>query len=121
MKNYLLTVGEEMGNISDYPLWTGSNPLIPKPGGTLGTSENYLYGEHKILAYTVESANQKAPTNPTSVYKYCYTNVGVHLYLCEKAQTIDNNKVFSSKSFAHIFPNIFSLFHKIFLKLIENI
>jgi len=112
-----ITIGEEMGKISGYPLWTGSNPLIPRLGGTLGSSENYLYGEHKILAYTVESAKQKAPTNPNSVYNYCYTNVGVHLYLCEKAQTIDNTKEYTSKSFAYIFPNIFSIVHKIFLKL----
>jgi len=109
-----ITIGEEMGEISGYPLWTGSDPAFPMLGGNLGTSENYLYGEHNILAYTVESARQKAPTNPDSVYNYCYKNVGVHLYLCEKAQTVDNNKDSVSKNFLRSFPHISSLFHRIF-------
>jgi hypothetical protein len=109
-----ITIGEEMGEISGYPLWTGSDPVFPRLGGNLGTSENYLYGEHNILAYTVESARQKAPTNPDSVHNYCYKNVGVHLYLCEKAQTVDNNKDSVSKNFLRSFPRISSLFHRIF-------
>ena len=112
-----IEIGEEMGKISGYPLWTGSNPIIPQLGGTLGTSENYLYGEHKILAYTVESSRQKAPTNPDTVYDICFKNVGVHLYLCEKAQTIDNNKVFVSKGFLEPFPRVLFLLHKILFQL----
>jgi len=112
-----IEIGLEMGKISGYPLWTGSNPIIPKLGGTLGTSENYLYGEHKILAYTVESSRQKSPTNPDIVYDICSKNVEVHLYLCEKAQTIDNNKVLVSNGFLKPFPRVLSLLHKIFLQL----
>ena len=109
-----IEIGEEMEQISGYPLWTGSDTIFPVPGGTLGTSENFLYGEHNILAYTVESARQKSPTNPATVYDICYKNVGVHLYLCEKAQTIDNSV---SKSLAGSFPRVLSLLHKIFPQL----
>ena len=112
-----IEIGEKMGDISSYPLWTGSDPLFPLLGGTLGTSENYLYGEHKILAYTVESSGQKSPTNSNIVYNICYKNVGVHLYLCEKAQTIDNNKVSLSKNFVKPFPRVLSLLQKILLQL----
>jgi len=112
-----IEIGEEMEQISGYSLWTGSKPIIPKLGGTLGTSENYLYGEHKILAYTVESSRQKSPTNPDTVYDICSKNVEVHLYLCEKAQTIDNNKVLVSKGFLKPFPRVLSLLHKILLQL----
>ena len=108
-----IEIGEEMEQISGYPLWTGSNPIIPKLGGTLGTSENYLYGEHKILSYTVESSRQKSPTNSDIVYNICSKNVQVHLYLCEKAHTIDNNKVLVSNGFLKPFPHVLSLLHKI--------
>jgi carboxypeptidase T len=111
-----IEIGEEMGEISGYPLWTGSNPPFPTLGGTLGTSENYLYGEHKVIAYTVESHRQKAPTNPTSVYDTCVKNVGVHLYLCEKAQTVDNTKPIS-RNFLRPFPRVLSLLQKIILQL----
>jgi len=110
-----ITIGEEMGEISGYPLWTGSESTIPKLGGTLGTSENFLYGEHNILAYTVESHRQKAPINPDSVYDTCYKNVGVHLYLCEKAQTIDNNEVTTSNNNINVFSHFFSILNKYIL------
>ena len=112
-ENLFISIGEDMAEISGYPLWTGTDTVFPKPGGTLGTSENFLYGEHKIIAYTVESYRQKAPTNPTSVYNTCFKNVGVHLYLCEKAQTIDNEKQIKSKVFDTPFLRVLSLLHKI--------
>ena len=105
-----LTIGEEMEELSGYPLWEGTTTLIPQPGGTLGTSENYLYGEYNVLAYTVESHRQKAPTNANSVYNTCFKNVGVHLYLCEKAQTVNNNE----DSFSMRFPLLSFIFEKIF-------
>jgi len=116
-----IEIGEEMGEISGYPLWTGSNPPFPAYGGTLGTSENFLYGEHKVLAYTIESHRQKAPTNPSSVYDYCYKNVGVHLYLSEKAQTVDNEKSIRAKNFVELFPNILIRLNKIFNQLFQRI
>jgi hypothetical protein len=112
-----ISIGEGMCEISGYPLWTGSDTFFPHLGGTLGTSENYLYGEHKVIAYTVESHRQKAPTNSRSVYNTCFKNVGVHLYICEKAQKIDNNKVIIFKDFEKPFPRALSLLHRIFSQL----
>lgn len=115
-----IEIGEDMEEISGYPLYTGSDSPIPSLGGTLGTSENFLYGEHKVIAYTVESARSKAPTNPTSVYNYCYKNVGVHLYLSEKAQTVDNEKTIKSRDIAGSFPNILIRLNKIFNQLFQK-
>lgn len=111
-ESLFIEIGEEMEEISGYPLWTGSNPIIPKFGGTLGTSENYLYGIHNILAYTVESARQKAPTYSNTVLNICNKNVDVHLYLCEKAQTIDNTKVYVLKSPIKLLPLFFYLIYQ---------
>lgn len=114
-ESLFIKIGKAMEKISGYPLWTGSNPIIPKFGGTLGTSENYLYGEHKILAYTVESARQKAPTYSDTVLNICNKNVDLHLYLCEKAQTIDNNKDYVLKSHIKSLPLFFYLIYQKFL------
>jgi hypothetical protein len=102
-----IEIGHEMEEISGYPLWEGTTTIFPLPGGNLGTSENYLYGEHNILAYTVESHRQKSPTNPYSVNNTCFKNVGVHLYLCEKAQTVDNEDAILLKNQLDIFTKIY--------------
>jgi hypothetical protein len=104
-----ISIGEEMREISGYPLWTGTSTIIPRLGGTLGTSENYLYGEHNILAYTVESNRWKAPVDADEVFKTCYKNVGVHLYLCEKVQTVNNNIDLVSRCVLNRFPYFFLL------------
>ena len=109
-----------MGEISGYPLWKGSDPIIPAYDGTLGTSENFLYGAHNILAYTVESHNKKAPTMSTTVLRVCVKNVGVHLYLCEKVQNIDNTKAFFSRNIDARFPFLLTLLNKIFGNLFPN-
>ena len=112
-EDLFIEIGEDMEKISGYPLWTGSNTFIPKLGGTLGTSENFLYGEHNILAYTVESARIKSPTNEEYVYNLCYKNVGVHLYLCEKAQIVDNKELISNQNIEK-FQNFLNLFNHLF-------
>jgi len=109
-----ITIGEEMERISGYPLWTGTDTIIPKLGGTLGTSENFLYGEYNILAYTVESSRIKSPTNEEFIYNSCYKNVGVHLYLCEKAQEIDNKEESISKNNFRLFPSVFNFLKNLF-------
>lgn len=114
-----ISIGEDMGEISGYPLFIGEEHPIPLLGGTLGTSENYLYGEHKILAYTVESHRKKAPTTTTSVISTCLKNVGVHLYLCERVQTVDNDKAFISKNIVTPYPYVLSLFSKIFSRILH--
>ncbi len=109
-----ISIGKDMEKISGYPLWIGNNYIIPRLGGTLGTSENYLYGVHRTLAYTVESYRQKAPKNSQAVYDTCYKNVGVHLYLCERVQLI-NNKVIIPKNLEKPFPNIYYILNKILI------
>jgi hypothetical protein len=112
IEDLFIEIGEAMGQISGYPLWTGTDSIVPRFGGTLGTSENYLYGEHKIIAYTVESHRIKAPTSSRSVYETCYKNVGVHLYLCEKSREIDNEKAINSRYFQNPFIKIFNLINQ---------
>ena len=118
-ENLFIEIGEEMGEISGYPLWTGTNPLIPKLGGTLGTSENYLYGEHTILAYTVEASRIKSPTNSNTVTEICEKNTEVHLYLCEKVQDIDNTKSTNSRLLSKSIPRIFDFMNILLSKFIK--
>jgi len=80
-----ISIGENMSKINKYRLLTGNNYIIPRFGGTLGTVENWLYGRFKIIAFTVELCKTRAPTDPSIVLDTCLKNVGVGLYLCEKA------------------------------------
>lgn len=113
-ENLFISLGEGISQIAGYPLWTGSNSLIPRLGGTLGTSENFLYGEHNIIAYTVELSRSYAPSNAKTVNKICLSHIGVHLYLCEQVQKIDNNKTIFNKDFSGLFSQIQTLLQKIF-------
>ncbi len=110
------TLGEGISQISGYPLWTGSDSLIPRLGGTLGTSENFLYGKHKIIAYTIELSNSYAPSNPNTVKKICVSHIGVHLYLCEQAQIIDNEKTIYNNDFPDPFQRIQTFLQKIIIR-----
>ncbi|MBN1280658.1 MAG: zinc carboxypeptidase [Candidatus Thermoplasmatota archaeon] len=83
------SIGENITQINHYTLYTKTWSMIPRLGGTLGSSENWLYREKGILAYTVELCTQRAPTNPQVVYNVCMTHTMVHLYLCQRAQTIE--------------------------------
>lgn len=87
-----ISVGENISNINHYYLFIGEQHLIPRYGGTLGTSENWLYREHGIIAYTIELGTQRAPTNPDTVENLCLTHVKVNLYICQRAQTIESDK-----------------------------
>jgi len=84
---YLL-IGENISRIDKYRLIPGSDYIIPRLGGNLGTSENWLYGEKGIIAFTVELCKTRAPTNPTVVLDTCIKHVGVNLYVCERAPSI---------------------------------
>ena len=86
------SIGENISRINDYYLYIGGNYIIPRYGGTLGTSENWLYGERGILSYTVELCRERAPTNPAIVYDVCLTHVGVNLYVCERSWTVESEK-----------------------------
>ena len=88
-EDLFVSVGENISGINGYELYGGMESIIPMFGGTLGTSENWLYGEHNIISFTVELCSTRAPTNPAIVFDVCWTHVGVNLYVCERAQTID--------------------------------
>lgn len=80
-----ISIGENISKINNYRLLTGSNYIIPRFGGTLGTVENWLYGKYRIIAFTIELCKTRVPTQPAVVLDTCLKNVGVDLYLCERA------------------------------------
>jgi len=88
-----ISIGENMSHINKYRLlthgWANKTYLIPRFAGTIGTSENWLYGTQGILAYTMELCKTRAPTDPDEVFDYCYKHVGVNLYVSERALTVD--------------------------------
>jgi len=86
------SVGENISLINDYYLFVKNYHLIPRYGGTLGSSENWLYRARGILAYTIELCDERAPSDPQVMYDLCMTQTTVHLYLCQRAQTIESEK-----------------------------
>ena len=92
------SVGENISLINQYDLHVKTDRLIPLYGGTLGSSENWLYRAKRIIAFTVELCHERAPTDPAVVYDVCMTHVMVHLYLCGRAQSIEAEKTLLSFS-----------------------
>jgi len=86
------SVGENISLINNYYLSVKKDRLIPLYGGTLGSSENWLYREKGTIAYTIEVGDERRPTDPQVVYNLCMTQTTVHLYLCQRAQTIESEK-----------------------------
>ena len=86
------SVGENITLINNYRLYVKKDRLIPLYGGTLGSSENWLYRAAGIIAFTVEVCKQRTPSNPQVMYDVCMTHTKVHLYLCQRAQTIESEK-----------------------------
>ena len=96
------SIGENMSRINKYELkiygqYGTREYLIPRYFGTIGSSENWLYGRRRIIAYTVELCPHRAPTNPNIVHSACYRHVGVNLYVCERSWTVEEEKVTSFK------------------------
>ena len=104
------SIGEGMASISKYDFYKGKGTLLPWPGGTIGTSENWLYGERGILSFTVELCRTRAPTNPSLVYKYCLAHVGVNLYVCERAPDIQVDKEIVTNPYSLVSLRLLSLF-----------
>jgi carboxypeptidase T len=86
------SVGENISKFNGYYLYVKKDYVINRPGGTLGTSENWLYRNHDIIAFTIELCKQRAPTDPQTMYNVCSIETQVHLYLCQRAQTIATEK-----------------------------
>jgi carboxypeptidase T len=87
------SVGENISQINNYYLSIKKDRLIPLYGGTLGSSENWLYREKGTLAFTIEVGEERRPTDPQVVYDLCITHTTVQLYLCQRAQTIESEKL----------------------------
>ena len=115
-----VSVGEGICHINQYELYGTQNTLIPRPGGTLGTSENWLYGTQGILSYTLELCRTRAPTNSATVYEYCMTHAEVNLYVCERAAGIANDGPPNVKQCSSLFPSISSLFHKLIHPILQS-
>jgi len=99
-EDLFISIGENMSKINKYFLYVGGQYIIPRYGGTLGTSENWLYRERDILSFTMELCKERAPSNPAVVYNVCLTHVGVNLYVCERSWTVESEKsLYGSTSF----------------------
>jgi len=81
-----ISIGENISKINKYEVLKGNNYIIPRFGGTLGTFENWIYGEYRVIAFTIELCKRSyAPTDPAIVLDTCLKNIGVDLYICERA------------------------------------
>ena len=112
-EDLFLSIGENMSRIDKYRLIPGSNYIIPRLGGNLGTSENWLYGERGIIAFTMELCKTRAPTSSVIVLDTCLKHVGVNLYVCERAPSIE--PVIKTNSYTSQYVQ--SLLHKMFHQL----
>ena len=108
-ENLFISIGEGMASISKYDFNKGKGTLIPWPGGTIGTSENWLYGERNILSFTIELCKTRAPTNPSVVYEYCLAHVGVNLYVCERAPDMQVDKKIVTNSHLYVSLHLLSM------------
>jgi carboxypeptidase T len=87
-----ISIGDNISQIDGYELlihgWSGREYLIPRFGGTIGTSENWLYATQGIFSYTMELCKTRAPTDPDIVFDYCWKHVGVNLYVTERSHQL---------------------------------
>ena len=74
----------------------GNTYLIPRFGGTIGTSENWLYAEHGIISFTIELCTTRAPTNSLVVEEVCWKHVGVNLFCAEQSVFVESEGVSKS-------------------------
>jgi carboxypeptidase T len=79
------SIGKDIKKINNYTL-SQSVYLYP----TIGDATDWLYGKRGVLSYTIELGTEFAPTNPETLKQICITHVGVNLFICEKAEMIDN-------------------------------
>jgi hypothetical protein len=91
------SIGKGMANINKYELriygqYGTREYLIPRFQGTPGSSENWLYGEHEIISYTIELCGIRPEFRAWEIYDACWKHVGVNLYVSERSLTIDEDK-----------------------------
>jgi len=100
------SIGYNISRINNYELriygqYGTQEYIIPRFCGTPGSSENWLYGEHGIIAYTVELCKYRSPSSFTHVFDACWKHVGVNLYVCERSWTVEEEKKLSQISGSH--------------------
>jgi carboxypeptidase T len=100
------SIGYNMSRINKYELkiygqYGEREYLIPQLFGTPGSSENWLYGEHEIIAYTIELCSHRPEFNVNRLLDALYNHVGVNLYVCERSWTIEDDK----KDYERLIPN----------------
>jgi carboxypeptidase T len=88
-----ISIGENISKINSYNLlthgWSGREYIIPRFSGTIGTSENWLYAERGIIAFTIELCKTRVPIDVDDVLDYCWKHVGVNLYISERSISFD--------------------------------
>lgn len=85
-----ISIGENMTKINKYELYQNSQIPIIKNLGTLGTSENWLYGQHDVIAFTVELGGESyAANNPNIIFDMCWKHIGVNHYICERSWSLN--------------------------------
>ena len=92
-EDLFVSIGRNISRLNDYYLYVGNNYLVPRFGGTLGTSENWLYSEHDIISFTVELCSTRAPINTSVVHEVCVKHVGVNLYLAERSVYLEGERL----------------------------
>lgn len=91
------SIGYNMSRINGYELkiygqYGEREYLFPQFCGTPGSSENWLYGEHEIIAYTIELCSHRPEFNTNRLLQALWNHVGVNLYVCERSWTIEEEK-----------------------------
>ena len=87
------SIGRDITNINKYELRGLTHYIFPRYNGALGTSEDWLYGVHRILSFLIELGRTRAPKDPDVVFEICKAHTGVNLYISERALTIKNEKI----------------------------
>lgn len=82
-----ISVGNNISNINKLKL-VGRDYFLGYRG-SIGSSEDWLYGKHGILSFCIEIANPDKLDNPMEMYKQ---QIGVNLYACDKAGSIYTNQ-----------------------------
>ena len=91
------SIGYNMSRINKYELriygqYGEREYLFPQLFGTPGSSENWLYGEHDILAFTIELCRNRPERYIPRLLEALWNHVGVNLYVCERSWTIEEEK-----------------------------
>jgi len=82
-KSVFVSIGNNITTINGYTLGQ-SIELYP----TLGDDNDWLYGRHNVLAYTIELGTSYAPGNPDVLLDMCQKHLLVNLYVCEQVGTL---------------------------------